>query len=284
MLSYRHGFHAGNHADVLKHMTLCLIMRALTQKDKPATFIDTHSGAGLYDLTSGFASKNLEYSTGWDLIKDNAKLQELIPEYYKVCAQALKEPNASRVMYPGSPYFEHALARPSDSLFFHDTHPAEYESLLQIFKHKAHIRVELRSCSDTINALLPPLKKRGLIFIDPPYEDKQEYTKVVSDIKNGLGLFKQGVFALWYPVLARMQDHSKNLTQALKRLNMPLLQVEMRVSAQEEDFGMCGSGMLIINPPYQLEDKLSPIVEELYKSLCDPQTGIARLELLVPRP
>ena len=89
MLSYRHGFHAGNHADVLKHMTLCLIMRALTQKDKPATFIDTHSGAGLYDLTSGFASKNLEYSTGWDLIKDNAKLHELIPEYYKVCAQAL---------------------------------------------------------------------------------------------------------------------------------------------------------------------------------------------------
>ena len=85
MLSYRHGFHAGNHADVLKHMTLCLIMRALTQKDKPATFIDTHSGAGLYDLTSGFASKNLEYNTGWDLIKDNAKLQELIPEYYKVC-------------------------------------------------------------------------------------------------------------------------------------------------------------------------------------------------------
>ena len=258
MLSYRHGFHAGNHADVLKHMTLCLIMRALTQKDKPATFIDTHSGAGLYDLTSGFASKNLEYNTGWDLIKDNAKLQELIPEYYKVCAQALKEPNASRVMYPGSPYFEYALARPSDSLFFHDTHPAEYESLLQIFKHKAHIRVELRSCSDTINALLPPLKKRGLIFIDPPYEDKQEYTKVVSDIKKGLGLFKQGVFALWYPVLARMQDHSKNLTQALKRLNMPLLQVELRVSA--------------------------PIVEELYKSLCDPQTGIARLELLVPRP
>lgn len=283
MLSYRHGFHAGNHADVLKHMTLCLIMRSLTQKDKPATFIDTHSGAGLYDLTSDFARKNSEFQSGWELIKDHARLQELVPEYYRVCAQALKEPHASKCMYPGSPYFTYTLARPCDSLFFNDLHPAEYESLLQIFKHKQHVRVEMRACSDTLNALLPPLKKRGLIFIDPAYENKQEYIWCINDIKKSLGLFKQGVYAIWYPVLARIHDHSKNLTQGLKRLNVPLLQVELRVQAQEEEFGMCGSGLLIINPPYQLEDKLEPVINELYKSLCDNKTGNARLELLVPR-
>lgn len=284
MLSYRHGFHAGNHADVLKHMTLCLIMRLLTKKDKPATFIDTHSGAGLYDLGSGFASKNHEFASGWDKVKNNEKLRSLVPEFYEVAAQAKRELPHSKEVYPGSPFFEYALAREVDSLFFNDTHPSEYESLLKLFKRKPHVRVEMRPCAETISALLPPLKKRGLIFIDPPYENKQEYTWVVSDIKKGLGLFRQGVYALWYPVLGRVHDHSKNLAHSLKRLNMPLLQVEMRVAAQEEEFGMCGSGLLIVNPPFQLEDLLSPIVEELYKSLCDPQSGSARLELLVPRP
>ena len=284
MLSYRHGFHAGNHADVLKHMTLCLIMRALTQKDKPATIIDTHSGAGLYDLSSGFARKNSEFLTGYAKIKDNARLQELVPEYYRVCAQAQQEAEGSVELYPGSPYFEYALARPQDSLFFQDTHPAEYESLLQIFKRKPHVRVEMRPCAQTIKALLPPLKKRGLIFIDPPYENKMEYRWSVDAIKKGLGLFKQGVFALWYPVLARLQDHSKNLVQEVKRLHMPLLQVEMCVHQQEEEFGMCGSGLLIVNFPFQLDSLLEPVLDELYQQLCYPQSGSAKLEILVERP
>ncbi len=280
MLSYRHGFHAGNHADVLKHMTLCVLMRSLTEKDKPATIIDTHSGAGLYDLKAKFATKNSEFLSGIEKIRNNQKLQELVPEFYEVVKKAHKEPFASDSMYPGSPYFEYCLARDCDSLFFNDIHPAEYESLLQIFKRKNHVRVELRPCLESIVALLPPLKKRGIIFIDPPYENEQEYRQSVDAIKKGLGLFKQGIFVLWYPVLARMQDHSKSLVQQVKRLNAPLLQVEMRVGAQGEDYGMCGSGMLIVNYPYKLEEKLEPIVGELYQELCDPQTGGARIEIL----
>lgn len=281
MLSYRHGFHAGNHADVLKHMVVCLIMRSLLEKDKPFTVIDTHAGAGLYDLTSNFARKNSEFNTGLGLIKDNQRLQELIPEYYEVIAKAQEEPDAHRGnMYPGSPYFEYALARPSDSIFLNDTHPSEFESLLQIFKRKRNVRVELRRCQETINALLPPLKKRGLILIDPPYEDAQEYHWTVDAVKKGLGRFEQGIYAVWYPVLGRINDHSKNLVQAIKRLNRPLLQVELCVSEQQEEWGMCGSGMLIVNYPYQIDTKLEPIVDELYQVLCDPQHGSAKLEVL----
>ena len=103
MLSYRHGFHAGNHADVLKHMTVCLIMRSLLEKDKPFTVVDTHAGSGLYDLNSGFARKNNEYNTGWELIKDNERLQKLVPEFYEVVAKAQEEVDANKGhMYPGS--------------------------------------------------------------------------------------------------------------------------------------------------------------------------------------
>ena len=326
MLSYRHGFHAGNHADVLKHMVLCLIMRRLAAKDKPFTVIDTHSGAGIYDLSSAFANKNQEFNSGFSLIKDNARLQELVPEYYEVIAksneEALKNTGSKGAnsggrssnsggkvvnssgkgansggnsgsnsldkslrdsnirFYPGSPYFEYALAREQDSIFVHDTHPAEYESLLNIFKRKRHVRVELRPFADSINALLPPLKRRGLIFIDPPYEEAHEYREVVSVLKKGLQRFPQGIYAIWYPVLARLKDQSKSLVQQIKRLNVPLLQSELCVTAQEEKVGMCGSGMLIVNFPYQLDEDLYPIMEELYKSLADPQQGSAKLTVI----
>lgn len=280
MLSYRHGFHAGNHADVLKHMTLCLILRALCEKDKPFTIIDTHSGAGLYDLSSGFARKTGEAQTGFVKIATNARLQELVPEYYEVCAAAHKMPNASRTMYPGSPFFEQQLSRPQDTIFVNDAHPAEFESLLAIFKRTRNVRVELRTCDKTIAALLPPLKKRGLIFIDPPYEDEKEYRQTVDAVKKGLQRFEQGIYVIWYPVLARLKDHSRNLVQAVRRLNRPLMQVELCVTEQAEDFGMCGSGMLIVNYPYKLEERLEPVVDELYQRLADPEQGSAKLEIL----
>lgn len=279
MLSYRHGYHAGNHADVLKHMVLCLILRSLLKKDKPFTVIDTHAGAGLYDLNSNFARKNLEYETGFAKIKDNAKLKALVPEYYQVIEQA-KQLYKKDSLYPGSPFFEAQLTRKSETIFLSDLHKAEFESLYDIFKHNGKVKVELQDGLASLKALLPPVKKRGLILIDPSYELKKDYIEVVRAIKEGHRRFNQGIFALWYPVLSRLQDHSKNLVQDLKRTNIPLLQVEIRVDKQEEDYGMCGSGMLILNYPYQLDEMLEPIVGELYKCLCDPHSGSAKLEII----
>lgn len=325
MLSYRHGYHAGNHADILKHMTLCVLLRSLLQKDKPFTLIDTHAGAGMYDLSSTFAQKNVEYTTGLSKIINNPQLLKLVPEFYQVVTAANQNQRSSfkaqgsetkidaegsvdsevrlfgntgrieldvdldklqqrleagQLLYPGSPFFEAYLSRRSDTVFLSDLHTSEFESLRELFKRQRKVHIELQDGLASLKALLPPIKKRGLILIDPSYEMKSDYRAVVKAVKEGHARFNQGIFAVWYPVLSRLQDHSKNLVQELRRLNLPLLQVELCVEAQQEDFGMCGSGMLIVNYPYQIEQTLEPIVGELYAKLCDPKNGGAKLMII----
>lgn len=327
MLSYRHGYHAGNHADILKHMTLCVLLRSLLHKDKPFTLIDTHAGAGMYDLSSTFAQKNMEYTTGLSKIINNPQLLKLVPEFYQVVTAAnqnqrspFKAPTpktettvdaaeraesevrlfgntgrvelevdldklqqkleAGQLIYPGSPFFESYLSRRNDTVFLSDLHTSEFESLREIFKRQRKVHIELQDGLASLKALLPPVKKRGLILIDPSYEMKSDYRTVVKAVKEGHARFNQGIFAIWYPVLSRLQDHSKNLVQELRRLNLPLMQIELCVEAQQEDFGMCGSGMLIVNYPYQLEQTLEPIVGELYAQLCDPNQGGAKLMII----
>lgn len=364
MLSYRHGYHAGNHADILKHMTLCVLMRSLLQKDKPFTLIDTHAGAGLYALNSTFAQKNNEYETGLSKILTDSTLNKLVPEFYQTLTAANQPQSSNRrpsnagrevnaqsqtqlqkqsqtqsqdapqgqeptqgqvpgqeqgqgqtqepgqetgvklfgntgrpelqidfaklqdkldnqtLLYPGSPYFETYLSRRNDTVFLSDLHKGEFESLREIFKRQRKVHIELQDGLNSLKALLPPVKKRGLILIDPSYEMKSDYYNVVKAVKEGHARFNQGIFAVWYPVLSRMQDHSKNLVQDLRRLNLPLLQVELCVTAQGENFGMCGSGMLVVNYPFQLEQTLEPIVGELYSKLCDPENGGAKLTII----
>lgn len=314
MLSYRHGFHAGNHADILKHMTLCLLMRSLGRKDKPMTVIDTHAGAGLYSLHSSFAQKNREFESGLSAVIDDPVLQEYVPEFYDVLSRAnqrnpfrrpeikkTEEPTTdtestndrlytpaelkerlnkgSDFVYPGSPFFEFCLSRRDDSVFLSDLHTAEFESLRSIFKDKRKMHIELKDGLAGLKALLPPIKKRGLILIDPSYELKTDYRETVRAVKEGASRFNQGVFAVWYPVLSRLQDRSKNLTQELRRTGLPLLQAEIRVSAQQEEYGMCGSGMLIVNFPYRFEEEAEPVIGRLYEKLCD-QDGGAVLKVL----
>lgn len=325
MLSYRHGYHAANHADILKHMTLCVLLRSLLQKDKPFTLIDTHAGAGIYDIKSTFAQKNQEYKSGLAKIIDNTQLLELVPEFYQTLTavnlnnHGLSNPNAkqakspsahssedesvffgntgrplltidqntlstklenNQLLYPGSPFFEVYLSRRNDTVFLSDLHTAEFESLREIFKHQHKANIELQDGLAALKGLLPPIKRRGLILIDPSYELKSDYLAVVKAVKEGYARFNQGIFAIWYPVLSRMQDQSRNLVQAVRRLNLPLLQVELCVEAQQEEYGMCGSGMLVVNYPYLLEQTLEPIVDELYSKLCDPVSGGARLTIL----
>ncbi|NLK85696.1 MAG: 23S rRNA (adenine(2030)-N(6))-methyltransferase RlmJ [Aeromonadales bacterium] len=279
MLSYKHGFHSGNHADIIKHMTLCILLRLLNNKDKPYTLIDTHSGSGLYKLDGFIAQKNQEYKTGVSKIENNEKLKELVPEFYEVLEDARAElPNS----YPGSPLFEATLTRDTDKLTFIDLHPNEFENLRNNFKRDHRCTIQCRDGLEALNALLPPTPRRGIVFIDPAYEEKNEYIELVKAIKNGLHKWNTGVIAIWYPVLGKLRDHSKNLTNDLRRLGLPLLQAELCVEPQDDVYGMCGSGMLIINYPYNLDKLLSPVVDELYKSLCK-KGGSARLKVLNPQ-
>ena len=265
MLSYRHGYHAGNHADVLKHMLLCLTLRFLNQKDKPYSIIDTHSGAGIYSLNSVFAQKNKEYLTGLNKVISNEKLHKLIPEYFEV----IKSINKASVLdfYPGSPLFECALSRAEDKLTFIDLHPAEIEVLKKNFSRDNRVNIQKRNGFEALNALLPPNPRRGLCVIDPSYEEKSDYPELVKYIKIAIKKWNVGCFLIWYPVLARTIDHSKKLVQDIKRLNLPLLQAELQIEAQAEDIGMCGSGILLVNYPVGIEIKIEEIMNELYQSL-----------------
>ena len=280
MLSYKHGFHSGNHADILKHMVICLLMRALNRKDKPYIVIDTHSGSGLYKLDGFMAQKNQEYKTGISKIKDNKKLRELVPEFYAVY-DAVNQNEGD--FYPGSPMFETRLGRESDKYTLIDLHPNEFENLRNNFKRDRRCNIQNRDGLEALNAILPPTPRRGIVVIDPAYEEKNEYIELVKAIKNAHAKWNTGIFAVWYPVLGKLRDHSKNLTQDLRRLNIPMLQVELCVEPQEEVFGMCGSGMLILNYPYGIDNELSPVVDELYQAL-SKKGGSARLKVLNPQP
>ena len=280
MLSYKHGFHSGNHADILKHMTICLLLRLLNKKEKPYTVIDTHSGSGLYKLDGFMAQKNHEYRTGISKIKDNEKLRALVPEFYEIYEKVNNEVENS---YPGTPMFESGIGREGDRFTFIDLHPSEFENLRNNFKKDKRCNIQNRDGLEALKALLPPTPRRGLCVIDPAYEEKNEYIELVKAIKTALGKWNTGIFAIWYPVLGKLRDHSKNLTQDLRRLNIPLLQAELCIEPQEEVFGMCGSGMLILNYPYDLDKLLSPVVDELYKALTR-KGGSARLKILTPQP
>lgn len=280
MLSYKHGFHSGNHADILKHMVICLLMRALNKKEKPYIVIDTHSGSGLYKLDGFMAQKNQEFKSGISKIKDNKTLRELVPEFYSVYDEVNQEDGN---FYPGSPLFETRLGRDTDKFTLIDLHPNEFENLRNNLKRDRRCTIQNREGLEALNALLPPTPRRGMVVIDPAYEEKNEYIDLVKAVKHGHSKWNTGIFAIWYPVLGKLRDHSKNLTQDLRRLNIPMLQVELCVEPQEEVFGMCGSGMLILNYPYGIDNELSPVVDELYKSL-SKKGGSARLKILNSQP
>ncbi len=286
MLSYRHAFHAGNHADVLKHLTLCLLLSRLNEKEKPYFYLDTHAACGIYALNGRFAAMHQEYLGGIARVLDCKDLYDLVPEYFSVLAKANGQQqvlNTSALRcYPGSPYFAATLTRPFDKLAFVELHSREFEDLSHNFRRDERISLHCRDGFEALGALLPPPIKRGLVFMDPSYELKSDYTAALKAVKAGLTRFNTGIFALWYPVLGRLRDHSKNLTQDLKRLRAPLLQVELRATAQREEHGMCGSGLLILNYPYQLYEKLEQCLNLLYPRLCD-ENGSARLRIINPQ-
>lgn len=266
MLSYRHGYHAGNHADVLKHMILCLVLRSLNQKDKPYSVIDTHAGAGVYALNSVFASKNKEYLDGINKIISNKKLRELVPEYYDVI-KSINENDNEVAYYPGSPLFECALTREDDHLTFIDLHPAEIDTLKNNFRRDRRVNIQRRDGFEALNALLPPSPRRGLCVIDPSYEEKNDYPELIKYLKIAIKKWNIGNFLIWYPVLARTIDHSKKLVQDIKRLNLPLLQAELQIEPQAEDIGMCGSGVLLINYPFGIDSIIEAVMNELFITL-----------------
>ena len=278
MLSYRHAFHAGNHADVLKHFVQVQLHLYMNQKDTAYTYIDTHSGAGVYALDSSFASKNAEFDTGIGPLWNRSDLPPALAEYVNL-VKAMN-PSGKMRYYPGSPYVADQMTRLDDRLRLFELHPADSKILAENFRkaeaHKAEqgerargrrVMIERGDGFLSLKALLPPPSRRALVLIDPPYEMKDDYRKVKDAIEEALGRFPAGMYAVWYPLLQRME--SRQFADRLKRLPAKeWLNVTLTVSTPGPDgFGLHSSGMFILNPPYTLEPLLREVMPYLVKVL-----------------
>jgi 23S rRNA (adenine2030-N6)-methyltransferase len=280
MLSYRHAFHAGNHADVLKHLVEIQLLKYLGQKDTPYMYIDTHSGAGVYALDSNYAAKNAEFESGIARLWDRKDLPPAIAEYVQV-VKALN-PSGKMRYYPGSPYCANEILREEDRLRLFELHPADSKLLADNFrKLEAHaaeqgirprtrgkrVMIERANGFLGLKALLPPPSRRALVLIDPPYEDKTDYRSVVTMLTDALTRFATGTYAIWYPVLNRME--SRQLPDKLKRLQANgWLNVTLSVTTPSPDgFGLHSSGMFVINPPWTLEPMLREVMPYLVAAL-----------------
>ena len=269
MLSYRHAFHAGNHADVLKHYVLGLVLAYTKQKDKPFWYIDTHAGAGMYRLTEGYAAQNAEFEQGIVKLLSADNLPKPLADFV---AQIKGFNTDTLSFYPGSPAIAQDFLRADDKMRLFELHPNDYKLLIENFlglnsKAQARqVKIEMQDGFAGIKACLPPPPRRAVVLIDPPYEDKQDYQRVVKMIKDSLTRFATGTYIIWYPLLQRPEP--RNMIQALVDLNIAnWLNIEMTIhEPSAEGFGMHGSGLFIINPPWTLPNILQetmPILTHL---------------------
>ncbi len=288
MFSYRHAFHAGNHADVLKHMVLVQLLAYLNQKETAYMVIDTHAGAGVYTLDSEFASKSGEASEGIARLWSRKDLPEAVAAY--VDEIRAMNPAGKLRHYPGSPFLSERLMREQDRLRAFELHSTDSKLLEEnIRKLEAHAAANGRRSRGTrilaqradgfagLKALLPPPSRRGLVLIDPSYEDKDDYRKVKAALEDAQKRFASGTFAVWYPVLGRLE--SQQLPERLKRIAQgDWLNVTLSIGAPDADGrGLVASGMFIINPPWTLAATLKDTLPWLVQALA--RDGSARFSL-----
>ena len=266
MLSYRHAFHAGNHADVLKHLILLQIAGYMGEKPGPFWIIDTHAGAGRYALESAHARKLGEYRDGIGRLWDRKGLPPAVVDYVEFVR--MLNPDGKLRHYPGSPWLASQLLRESDRLRLYELHSSDVKLLQECFASAGRqVTVTAGDGFAGLKAILPPPPRRALVLIDPSYETRDDYVNVVKCLRDSLKRFPTGIYALWYPLLAKLE--SRKLPARLKGLGATnWLNVTLEARAPSTDgFGMNGSAMFIINPPWTLERKLHETLPRLTEIL-----------------
>lgn len=259
MLSYKHGFHAGNHADVLKHLVWVALITKLKEKEKPFVLFDTHSGAGLYDLNSSESQKNKEHETGVGKVDFSQLDDPLIQAYNQKIA-----PFFAEYQYPGSPAIALSSLRDGDKMHLIELHPNEFDvlrsncrSIGSLGNYKFHKRDGL----EALIGMTPPKPNRGAVLIDPPYERFEEYAEVIAAVKATLARWRNGQIAIWYPLLSqragKKSGQSEKMVDTLAQLGSTAWKAEFCIDEKASDTGMYGSGMLVINPSWQMDEKVS---------------------------
>ncbi|HEY0568313.1 MAG TPA: 23S rRNA (adenine(2030)-N(6))-methyltransferase RlmJ [Xanthobacteraceae bacterium] len=279
-MNYRHAFHAGNFADVIKHIVLARSILHL--RAKPAAFrvIDTHAGAGLYDLGGSEASRTGEFRNGIGLLIDavlRPEVRDLLAPYLD--AVAAHNPDGRLTAYPGSPMLARHLLRTQDRLIACELEPTAAAALAQ------HLRGETRAKAVAIDgwtalaAYLPPKERRGIVIVDPPYEQPNEFARLAAGLQAAYRKWPTGIYVCWYPIKGRAEPDV--LAKRLARGRVPkILRVEFDLASAQQNAALRGSGLIIVNPPWMLKDELAILLPALGSVLTPDQKNNWRLDWL----
>ena len=279
MLSYRHSYHAGNHADVLKHIVLTLCINSLKEKEKPFLYLDTHSGAGRYLLQSEHAEKTGEYLSGINLIWQQSETPELLNTYLSVLKRY--NPFDNLKYYLGSPLIAKQLLREQDKINLTELHPTDYPLLRQEFSKDKRARVLREDGFSQLKSKLPPESRRGIVLIDPSYEIKDDYQKIPKALLEAYKRFATGIYLIWYPVVSRTQTQ-KMIDEIVNLGIKKISQFEFAIKPDNNQKGMTASGMIVINPPWKLQQQMQTIMPWLKNTLDTEKMGNYLIKELVP--
>lgn len=289
MFSYRHAFHAGNHADVLKHSILIAIVRHLTQKETALTVIDTHAGAGLYRLDGDYAQTSGEAAFGVAKLMDVGvdSLPEILQHYLALIGEfnpgAAYAQSSTPKVYPGSPFVLHRLLREQDRLKLFELHPTDGKALaaniaqLNAERQIAVLREDGFGC---VNQFLPPPSRRALLLCDPSYEIKTDYARVAGLLADGLKRFATGCYAIWHPIIPRPEAHElpRRLRTLSNQAGKPWLHATLTVKSGKDATGLPASGMFIVNPPHTLQSALKSALPRFVELLGQDRNAAYTLE------
>ncbi|MCB1754506.1 MAG: 23S rRNA (adenine(2030)-N(6))-methyltransferase RlmJ [Gammaproteobacteria bacterium] len=278
MLSYKHAFHAGNHADVLKHSALVHILTYLKRKAPPLVYIDTHAGAGGYSLLDAEALKTAEFSRGAALLWKAGDRPEMVGDYLNLLRGV--NPDGGLAVYPGSPQIAARLLGEKDRLRLFELHNNEYRGLTARFAKDPRVKLFNSDGLQGLLASLPPAQSRALVLIDPSYEIKSDYEAVTETLIKAYKKFAVGVFMLWYPVVERRRV--QRLEQAIRQSGVRrIVQFELSVRPDAFNDGMTGSGLFVVNPPWTLQASMDETLPYLAATLGESGRGVFRSETLV---
>lgn len=289
-MNYRHHFHAGNFADVLKHAVLLRLITALQRKEKGFLYLDTHAGRGRYDLDAAATGDTLarqpEWPEGIGRLWNRSGLPLEIEDYVgwvRKCDQlsGALPGAASPRFYPGSPWLARALARPQDRLVLVEKHPEEVDQLELEFGRESRAKVKTGDGYAALRAELPPRERRALVLIDPPFEAQNEFAQMAAALAEGLRRMPSTVFALWYPLTQRARVDG--FFESLAELPLPpTLAVELAVAGEFSALRMRGCGVVVVNPPWQVADELRRLADSLASLLAQEPGASGRVDWLVP--
>jgi 23S rRNA (adenine2030-N6)-methyltransferase len=268
-MNYRHIYHAGNRCDVVKHAVLTIVLRRLREKDRGFAVLDSHAGAGLYDLDDARAQKTDEAAEGIKNLLASPPLPELA-DFYAVLQRVNPFWTGQGLenfrVYPGSPFFIYHPLRMLDRLVACELHPEDAEALRSLTPADKRLNIHCRDGYEALGAFLPPPERRGLVFIDPPYEEADEFDVIVARVMAAHKRWSSGVYMIWYPVKDRPAIWKFH--EALAATGIPkILCAEFVYDEDARADSLCGSGMIIINPPWKLDEELKELFPALHKAM-----------------